>query len=120
MRNGIVGVIGSEAMARCAPTKRPAKDKETVVMRTAINAINEYPPLRAVVVVAASGIGMSFDRAKKISRMKDENDVNDPQKPVANPIYNGIVFLVAICAFLATARSTAGCPGLDFPLSSSL
>jgi hypothetical protein len=37
--------------------------------------------------------GRSLDKAKNTSRMREEKDVKEPQKPVARPIYRGIVFL---------------------------
>ena len=48
---------------------------------------------------------ISFDNARKMSRTKDENDVKDPQKPVARPIYSGIVFFTDIRARFAAKRS---------------
>lgn len=38
------------------------------------------------------GEARSLVSARKASRMKDEKDVNEPQKPVDSPINSGIVF----------------------------
>lgn len=45
---------------------------------------------------------MGDDRrgVRNVSRVKAENEVNEPQKPVARPIYSGMVLLMAMCAFL--------------------
>ncbi len=32
------------------------------------------------------GVGRVFARARKASRMKEENEVNEPQKPVERPM----------------------------------
>lgn len=39
------------------------------------------------------GVGRSLERARKVSREKVEKEVKEPQKPVARPMYSGIVFL---------------------------
>ena len=51
------------------------------------------------------GEGRSLDNAKRMSRTKDEKEVKEPQKPVARPIYNGIVFLSLLWAALAVSGS---------------
>ena len=39
------------------------------------------------------GEARSLVNARKASRMKDEKEVKEPQKPVARPMINGVVFL---------------------------
>ncbi|KAF1981264.1 hypothetical protein K402DRAFT_342744, partial [Aulographum hederae CBS 113979] len=46
--------------------------------------------------------GRSFERARKASRMKEEKEVRLPQKPVARPMYRGVVFL---CVWYADWRA---------------
>ncbi len=36
------------------------------------------------------GVERSLDSARKVSRMKEEKDVREPQKPVVRPMYNGV------------------------------
>lgn len=114
---GKVGVKRSRARARCAPTFRAARESATVYMMTASRAMNEYPPSRCIVDVKEgteeygwfTGVGRLLERARKTSRMKDEKEVKEPQKPVARPIYSGIVFFVFACAFLAASGSVFSC-----------
>ena len=51
------------------------------------------------------GLFKSFDSERKMSRMKDEKLVKEPQKPVARPMYMGIVFLTLPCRGLSRVWS---------------
>jgi hypothetical protein len=86
----------------------PERDKHTSVIRIAKSAINEYPPFLSLGDATSPGVAILLDIARKASLIKVEKLVKLPQNPVARPIYNGIVFFVARCAFFAAARSTGG------------
>ncbi|CCF45983.1 hypothetical protein CH063_14884 [Colletotrichum higginsianum] len=73
--------------------------------------MKESPPPRAS-GAAPPAPGRSLLAARKTSRMKDEKDVKEPQKPVARPMYRGIVFLIARWAFFAAATSATAPPPL--------
>jgi len=62
-------------------------------------AMKEKPPFRAWTDACeiwygaiADGGGSVLESARNASVIKVENDVKLPQKPVASPIYSGIVF----------------------------
>ena len=91
------GVYRSTATANCAPTISAELLRATVVMMTAKRAIKLYPPLRwtvlevgevlgEVIEVCDRGMGRAFASARKASRMKEEKEVREPQKPVESPI----------------------------------
>src|SRR5437016_3591417 len=92
------------------------RERVTSVKMMARTAMNESPLGRVmgVVTIEASsmvgwnaGDGRSFERARKMSRMKEENDVKLPQKPVLRPMKRGIVFLTRVCRLQASARSSS-------------
>lgn len=78
------GVKRDTASAVCAPKTSAERDMETVRRRTAIRAIKLYPPFRDC--ETASGSGRILARARKTSRMKEEKEVQQPQKPVVRPM----------------------------------
>lgn len=91
---GIEGVYFCTESARCAPVTKAERHRATVIMMTAKRAMKLYPPLRLTVEagsigeeeVCEIGVGRAFARARKASRMKEENEVKEPQKPVARPM----------------------------------
>lgn len=100
-RNGRTGVNWSHASARCAPATSAARDSDTVMSRIAMSAMKLYPPFLETGPENGSrdGSGRSFASARKTSLMNEEKEVKQPQKPVVRPMYNGMVFLAALCAF---------------------
>lgn len=73
---------------------RAERQRATVVMMMAKRAMKLYPPLRGTVEAGSMGkgevweigVGRAFARARKASRMKEEKEVREPQKPVARPM----------------------------------
>lgn len=86
----ILGVHPSTPTANCAPMVSAEMLRATVVMMTAKEAMKLYPPLRWMRSEEAEeceiGTGRALARARKTSRMKEEKEVREPQKPVERPM----------------------------------
>lgn len=81
-------------------------------------AMTEYPSFLGIVEVVLmgvfggkgwfTGLGKSLRKARNVSRMKLEKLVKEPQKPVASPIYSGMVFLALVCEALEAGSCSSG------------
>lgn len=78
--------MGSRARARCAPKTKADSDRETVMRIMATRAMKLYPPLRWTGGGVREGSGRALARARKTSRINEEKEVKQPQKPVVRPM----------------------------------
>jgi hypothetical protein len=101
----VVGVQASSASARCAPNTRAQRLRAVVETITATTAMKLYPPCRGEETVLF-GLGRSLDMTRKASSIKAEKEVKEPQNPVVNPMYSGILFLIALSSMIFLSLSS--------------